>query len=63
MDYIEILDICAYDVSESSKIVDICTKDVIEEVLNQIGLETIQPKSGEERPGGRLYGSRSGKST
>jgi hypothetical protein len=37
MDYLELLDICAYDVDAVSAI--------IEEVLSQIGLEELEPES------------------
>ena len=45
MDFIEAMDICAYDIEAASEMVNYCSPDVIEEVLTEVGLEKIQPES------------------
>ena len=50
VDYIEIMNLCGYDLEAANTMVcqiaqSYCTEDVVEEVLSEIGLEKIQPKS------------------
>ena len=45
MDFIEAMEICAYDIEAASEMVNCCSPDVVEEVLTEIGLEKIQPES------------------
>ena len=46
MDYMEIMDLCAFDPDAARQMIreEYCTPDVVEEVLSEIGLEKIQPK-------------------
>lgn len=44
MDFLEIMDICAYDIDDAKEMANrCCSTDVVEEVLNQIGLERLRP--------------------
>ena len=48
-DFFEILNYCAYDVDKSNKIAQqYCTKDVIKEALDEVGLETLSKQSSGE---------------
>ena len=42
MDFLEIMDICAYDLDAASEMMDCCSPDVVEEVLTEIGLEKLR---------------------
>lgn len=44
MDFLEIMEICAYDLEAASEMVNCCSPDVVEEVLTEIGLEKLQPE-------------------
>ena len=59
MDFLEIMDICAYDIDDAKEMANrCCSTDVVEEVLSEVGLEKIQPESAStgcwrlRRPGG-----------
>ena len=40
MDFLEIMDICAYDIDDAKEMANrCCSTDVVEEVLSEIGLE------------------------
>jgi hypothetical protein len=48
LDYIEIMNLCGYDLEAANTMAcqiaqSYCTEDVVEEVLTEIGLESIQP--------------------
>lgn len=45
-DFYEILDYCAFDVGEASDIAKkCCAEEVIKEVLGEVGLDRLEPKS------------------